>query len=1340
MKLRNWTALLLALCVLICTFTTSLAEQMETTLDIISEDNSIDSPIIDHMDAQYGAKSDFMYMVADLAVKDYPNSRILPSIVTAQAILETGWGQSEIMMRCNALFGVKATASWTGGYYSASTGEYYGTWTTTTALFRAYDSLEACLADHTDVLRQSRYEGVIGGTDYKAVCEKLQSGGYATDPEYAQKLIATIEANQLYEYDYQVISRSSGWNTPSQGHYNASAAIEYARRWTDNSGGSSTASYNPQYKAYAGNDCSNFVSQCLVAGGFVTDNEWAPYNSCWNTTWLRSYLTNGYGGMATGLGYKSIRNASISEMSPGDLLFMDWDFDDACEHVVIISEVANGVVYVCGHTSNLKDSNYNKNISAYRSYLIKMNGSVLPERHFYCRQLQYGDKGTDVRELQELLISRGYNLGSWGADGDYGNATVEAVKAFQRDNGLEVDGVCGDLTANALLNPPECDEYYNIISSDGFLNMRSTPNGSGINGQAYASENPLHITRKQNDANGNPWGWTTSASCPGGGWVALFSPFAERVYPDSEAPTVSNIQITDVSPDGYTVSCTVTDNVGVVRVAFPTIANGETDFLWRDGSLSGNTASFRVNTSDHGGRRGNYRTEIYAYDARGNNNPYSESTTVSVDVPFQPGKPTVSVSAGDELHEITFSWSAASDTDWYDVYIWNMSGDILWSKSHYYRLNTDALLAEGSYQVSIAAVNGNGRYTFSDRVGFSVSGASAGEIGALKGQTVYEGHLYQLYDNKVTWLQAKRLAEQCGGHLVTITSQGEQDAVYALSRYLPARKWIGAESFTNQTMTWITGEAMTYGNWVEGEPNNDGTIEYCAHLYEDGRWNDVSNGQLEDMNGYIVEYDSAELFGQEMTGGYERILPDGDYMIASAANPAYFLDIVGGQTPAEHGTNVTLYSPINDDTPDCDAWTIRYADGFYRISQKGYDRSLDVRNANMARGGNVVVAVNNDFSAQKWAISLNDGGGYRLQAKCSGLSLDITGGKLENGVNVEQWTAHNEAAQQWVFIPYKPEQTLPDGRYILLSALDETMELDVAGNTGDVDNGVNVQIWKDTALSQYNSFDVRAKPNGYYTLTHAASGKALTAWMGGTNSGSNIALNENDGSMANEWAITRDGDNGGYVLRVRSSGYALDVENAVVASGTNVQQYHYNGTKAQTWRFVPAEYAVTYDANDGSGAPDGQVKYYKNDLTLSSQLPVREGYEFVGWATTLDANTAEYQPGDIYSTDAALSLYAVWKAQIRLVLPKALTEIGEEAFVNCGASVIVIPDGCEEIGPRAFADCANLTDITIPASVLTISRTAFSGCSGAMTIHGEANSVAASFAKACGFRFVELPN
>ena len=64
--------------------------------------------------------------------------------------------------------------------------------------------------------------------------------------------------------------------------------------------------------------------------------------------------------------------------------------------------------------------------------------------------LRRGDKGEYVTLLQTMLIQRGYDLAPWGADGDFGKKTDAAVRAFQRDNGLEDDGICGSKTWNAL--------------------------------------------------------------------------------------------------------------------------------------------------------------------------------------------------------------------------------------------------------------------------------------------------------------------------------------------------------------------------------------------------------------------------------------------------------------------------------------------------------------------------------------------------------------------------------------------------------------------------------------------------------------------------------------------------------------------------------------------------------------------------------------------------------------------------------------------------------------------------------------------------------------------------
>ena len=64
--------------------------------------------------------------------------------------------------------------------------------------------------------------------------------------------------------------------------------------------------------------------------------------------------------------------------------------------------------------------------------------------------LKHGMKGNDVRALQQRLMGLGYTLPKYGADGDYGSETVTAVKAFQADRDLTVDGIAGEATLTAL--------------------------------------------------------------------------------------------------------------------------------------------------------------------------------------------------------------------------------------------------------------------------------------------------------------------------------------------------------------------------------------------------------------------------------------------------------------------------------------------------------------------------------------------------------------------------------------------------------------------------------------------------------------------------------------------------------------------------------------------------------------------------------------------------------------------------------------------------------------------------------------------------------------------------
>lgn len=72
-------------------------------------------------------------------------------------------------------------------------------------------------------------------------------------------------------------------------------------------------------------------------------------------------------------------------------------------------------------------------------------------------------------------------------------------------------------------------------------------------------------------------------------------------------------------------------------------------------------------------------------------------------------------------------------------------------------------------------------------------------------------------------------------------------------------------------------------------------------------------------------------------------------------------------------------------------------------------------------------------------------------------------------------------------------------------------------------------------------------------------------------------------------------------------------------------------------------YAVTYDANGGTDAPANQTKTFGTNLTLSTITPTRTNYNFLGWGISASSTTVAYAAGATYSTDAAITLYAIWE-------------------------------------------------------------------------------------------------
>lgn len=131
---------------------------------------------------------------------------VLASVTVAQAILESGWGQSALASApYHNLFGIKKGFGWTGAVVNMNTSEFEnGKWVTVVAPFRAYGSQMASFQDHTNfLLANSRYaaNGVTNAPNYIAMATGLQAAGYATAPTYASALINLVERYNLQSLD-----------------------------------------------------------------------------------------------------------------------------------------------------------------------------------------------------------------------------------------------------------------------------------------------------------------------------------------------------------------------------------------------------------------------------------------------------------------------------------------------------------------------------------------------------------------------------------------------------------------------------------------------------------------------------------------------------------------------------------------------------------------------------------------------------------------------------------------------------------------------------------------------------------------------------------------------------------------------------------------------------------------------------------------------------------------------------------------------------------------------------------------------------------------------------------
>lgn len=158
----------------------------------------------------------YINQYSEIAVAEMRRTGIPASIKLAQGLLESQCGESDLAKLANNHFGIKCSNNWMGEMYFKEDDDFDHHGNLVSSCFRVFSSAEESYIAHSDFLmdpaKKFRYGSLfeLSTTDYKSWAYGLKEAGYATDPNYPEKLINIIEKNALYNYDEAIT-----YNEPS---------------------------------------------------------------------------------------------------------------------------------------------------------------------------------------------------------------------------------------------------------------------------------------------------------------------------------------------------------------------------------------------------------------------------------------------------------------------------------------------------------------------------------------------------------------------------------------------------------------------------------------------------------------------------------------------------------------------------------------------------------------------------------------------------------------------------------------------------------------------------------------------------------------------------------------------------------------------------------------------------------------------------------------------------------------------------------------------------------------------------------------------------------------------
>lgn len=358
------------------------------------------------------------------------------------------------------------------------------------------------------------------------------------------------------------------------------------------------------------------------------------------------------------------------------------------------------------------------------------------------------------------------------------------------------------------------------------------------------------------------------------------------------------------------------------------------------------------------------------------------------------------------------------------------------------------------------------------------------------------------------------------------------------------------------------------------------------------------NRKEKKKNSIILIITLTILFLFKMNVKAESALSEGTYILRSAIDRNYVIDLLGGNT--SNGSNIQLYKSNNTKAQE---WSInKNKDASYTISTSYKDNmAIDVYGGLKSNGTNIQLYKLNKSNAQRWTIVKN-GGYYSIiseldENKC----LDLSGAKVSNFSNIQLYQCNNTKAQQWILEKksgQKEQSNLDDGVYEISNSINDAYKIDLYG--ANTNNLTNIQLYKSNKTKAQQWRIEKNFDNSYKISTELNNNKVIDVFGGLESNGTNIQLYQRNNTDAQKWKIYKN-KFGDYNIISKLNNYkCLDLSGANVYNSSNIQLYQCNDTKAQSWKIskVNNEDESKTDNVDNKYVPENDISTNFSNLVL----------------------------------------------------------------------------------------------------------------------------------------------